>query len=185
MGAVMSRRGQSTRGIILVLCALAVSYPPIAILISGLGSVLGLALIVVGPISAFQVLPRRSSWVMSILTVLAGIATLLLDLFGSVARPSLPGIFIQLLAASVVGVIIFFIIRQFRDYSLRTKLLLGFLSVVVLTSLSGLFAIIQQSKTAETTAVTDASNLANALSEVAYKSQVDLQELVIQLKMAR
>ena len=112
IGAVLSRRGQPTLGIILVLGALTLSYPPLATLVTGLGSVLGIALIFVGPISAFQVLPRKSAWVMAVLTVASGLATLLVDIFGSTARPSLPGIFIQLLAASVVIVLGYLIVRQ-------------------------------------------------------------------------
>lgn len=131
LGAVLSRRGQSTGGILLVLGALAVSYPPIATLASGLGSVLGLALIVAGPMMAFQVLPRRSAWVMAIATVASGLATLLLDVFGSAARPSLPGIVIQLLAVAVVGVLGFFIVRQTWGGSLRAKLLVAFIGIAI------------------------------------------------------
>jgi GAF domain-containing protein/HAMP domain-containing protein len=112
IGAVLSRRGQPTLGMILVLSTLAVSYPPIsATLVGGLGLVLGLALMAVGPMSAFQVLPRRSGLIMTIVTIVSGLATLLLDVFGSTARPSLPGIVIQLLAASVVGLLGFLIVR--------------------------------------------------------------------------
>jgi GAF domain-containing protein len=112
IGAVLSRRGQPTLGIILVLGALIVSYPPIATLVSGLGSVLGIALVFVGPMSAFQTLPKKSGWVMTVLAIASGLATVLIDIFGTVARPSLPGIFIQLLAASVLIVLGYFIIRQ-------------------------------------------------------------------------
>ncbi len=181
LGAVLSRRGQPTPGMILVLGALAVSYPPIAALVSGLGLALGLALMVVGPMSAFQVLPRRSGRVLTVLTIVSGLATLLLDIFGSTARPHLPGIVIQLLVASVVGVLGFSVARQFRDYPLRTKLLLGFLSVLVLASLGSVFAIIQQSGAAETTAITEASNLAKTLTGIVTSNQVDLQDLVTRL----
>ncbi len=49
ISAVLSRRGKSTAGMILLLGILSVSYPPVsALLVSGLGSVLGSALIFVG-----------------------------------------------------------------------------------------------------------------------------------------
>jgi len=140
IGALLSRRGQPTAGILLVLVPLAVSYPPIATLAGGLGLVLGLALMVAGPMMAFQVLPRRSAWVLTIVTVVSGLATLLLDVFGSTARPSLPGLVIQILAISVVGVLIFFLVRQawgFISTSVRleitvwTGMIVAILSIVL------------------------------------------------------
>src|SRR3972149_385260 len=76
---------------------------------------------------------------MTIFTVVSGLATLLLDVFGSTARPSLPGIVIQFLAASVIVMLGYFIVRQFRNFSLRTKIILGILviegiSIAVLAS---------------------------------------------------
>lgn len=133
IGAVLSRRGRPTLGIFLALGVLAVSYPPIATLVSGLGTVLGIALIFVGPMSAFQVLPRKLAWILTTLTILSGLATLLLDAFGSITRPSLPGIFIQLLAATVVIGLGVLIARQFRNYSLRTKFLTSILFTVGLS----------------------------------------------------
>ncbi len=122
-GAILSKRGRPTQGIILVLGILAISYPLLTILVSGLGTVIGLALIFVGPMSSFQVLSRRSGWVMTVVTMVSGLITILLDAFGSTARPLLPSIAIQLLAASVVVILGFSIVRQFRNYSLSTKLI--------------------------------------------------------------
>ena len=133
IAALLSRRGQHILGGILLLGTLALAYPPIATLVTGLGTILGTALVFVGPMSAFQVLPRKSGWVMTVLTVVSGLATLLVDVFGSSERPSLPGVFIPLLAATVVGVLGFIVVRQFRDYSLQTKFLV---SILVTTGLS-------------------------------------------------
>ncbi len=129
ISAVLSRRGQPTLGIFLMLGVLAVSYPPIGTLVSGLGLTTGVALMFGGPMVAFQILSRRSGWVMTVVTVVSGLATLLLDVFGSAARPSLPGIVIQFLAVSVIAILVYFIVRQFRDYSLRTKIVLGILVI--------------------------------------------------------
>ncbi len=129
IGAVLSRRGRPTFGIILVLGALAVSYPLIATLVIGLGLTIGIALMFAGPIIAFQVLPRRSGWVMTVATVVSGLTTLLLDVFGSKVRPSLPGIVIQIVAASVVVILGYFIVRQFRNFPLRTKIILAILVI--------------------------------------------------------
>ena len=111
-GGILSRRGRPTPGMILVLGVLAISYPPVATLAGGLGFVLGLALIVAGPMMAFQVLPRTSARMMTVLTIISGLATLLLDLFGSKARPSLPGVFVQILAAAVLGALGYLSVKQ-------------------------------------------------------------------------
>ena len=131
IGAILGRRGRPVAGIILLLGVLAVSYPPLSLLVSGTGLVMGLALMVVGPLIAFQTLPRRSSWVLGGATIVSGLGSLLLDVYGSTARPPLPGIFIQFLAVSVIVALGFFIVRQFRGYSLRTKLIIAFVASVV------------------------------------------------------
>ena len=137
IGAGLSWRGQYTAGMILVLVVLAVSYPVIsAFLVSGLGVVLGIALAVVGPVSAYQSLSPKSARIMTALTLVSGLGTILLDIFGSTARPALPTGVIHLLATSVVGVLIFLAIRQSRGSSLRLtrKLLIPtliFFSVII------------------------------------------------------
>lgn len=127
IGAALSWYGRPALGMTLVLGILTVTYPPVVTLVSGLGLVLGPALMFVGPMSAFQALPPKSGRVMSFLTGASGAATLLVDLFGSESRPSLPGLFIQLLAAAVIGLLAYLIARQFRNYSLRTKLIIVFI----------------------------------------------------------
>jgi len=140
-GAVLSRGGQPTTGIILVLGVLAVSYPYAATLVSGLGLVLGVALMIGGPMAAFQLLPRKSAWVMAVATIISGLATFLLDVFGSTARPSLPGIAIQILAVSVIGVLGFIIVRQlWTSGRLRNRIIA--LMVVVLAPVLLLYSYI-------------------------------------------
>lgn len=138
VSSVLSRRGQPILGIILVLGGVAAAYPPLSLLAIGVGLVLGPALMIAGPMIAFQVLPQKSGWMMTAITFASGLVMLLLDIFGSTARPSLPGIFIPLLAASVVGILAYFLVRQFRDYSLRAKLILAFsftaISALLVTS---------------------------------------------------
>ncbi|HSQ39543.1 MAG TPA: cache domain-containing protein, partial [Anaerolineales bacterium] len=137
VGIALIRRGKPTAGMILVLGILAASYPPIsAFLVSGLGLVLGIALAIVGPASAFQSLPQKTARLMAVLTLTSGLVTVLLDIFGSDARPPLPGVFIQLLAASVVGVLVILVVGEFRKRSMRltVKLLaptLIFMTLVV------------------------------------------------------
>ncbi|MBI5933488.1 MAG: GAF domain-containing protein [Chloroflexi bacterium] len=176
-GTALSRRGQPTQGIILVLGAMAISYPPVsATLVGGLGLVLGLALMAIGPMSAFQILPRRSAWVMAVLTFISGLATLLLDIFGSTARPSLPGIVIQILAASVVGLLGFFIVRNTREIvaaSLRLKITVWAGAILITLSI---VLVIYSSITLRQTAIEDAQAAALAVTKTHasnVKSQLD------------
>jgi GAF domain-containing protein/HAMP domain-containing protein len=135
--AFLSWRGQSTLGIIMVLSILAVTYPPLATLVSGLGLVLGLALMIVGPMTAFQTLPRKSSHIMSFVTLASSIGTGLLDVFGSPARPHLPGILIQVLAGLVVIVIGYFMFRQSRHIFRKVPYKLISTVVIILVVIAG------------------------------------------------
>lgn len=137
LGSVLSRRGQSTLGMTLALGLLAIAYPPLSSLVSGLGLVIGPALMTVGPMAAFQVLPRRSTGVMTIVTVGSGLATLLLDVFGSATRPSLPGFWIQILAGSVFCLVSYLIIREFRRIWTRVSYKLIAIVILVLIITAG------------------------------------------------
>ncbi|MFT3892836.1 MAG: GAF domain-containing protein [Anaerolineales bacterium] len=132
IGTAVMWRGRTTTGMIVVLLSLIFFYPPIAtFLASGLGTVLGVALIFVGPMSAFQVLPRKLAWTMTVGTIISGATTLLLDMFSPVTRPPLPGIYIQLLATAVVIVLAVLVFRQFRNYPMGTKLVVSFVAVAI------------------------------------------------------
>lgn len=123
IGALLSKRGHPTLGIILVLGAVTIACPFIAGFVSGLGLVIGLALTLIGPMTAFPLLPKKPAWIMAGATLVSGLITLLLDVLGSMARPSLPTIVIQFLAITSIGIFGFSYLRQFRNYSLSTKLI--------------------------------------------------------------
>ncbi len=172
ISALLSRRGRPTQGTILVLGALAISYPPIALLLSGLGLVLGITLMVAGPLIASLALSRRSSWIMGVATVISGLATFLLDAFGSAARPPLPGIFIQLLAVSVVSVLIYFIFRQFHAYPLRTKLII----VLVASVTASVGAVAFLTNRSLNASLTD--QIGNSLAELSSAKGVEIGQAV-------
>jgi len=112
IGAMLSRRGNPALGVILVLSSMAIAFPPIQTLVSGLGLVAGVGFAFVGPLIAFYTLPRRAGWVLSVVAVVSGLATLLLDVFGSLSRPALLGGAIQIVAVLVIGALVFFVFRQ-------------------------------------------------------------------------
>lgn len=137
-GAVVSWRGKPALGIILALSSMAVAYPPAsATTVAGLGLVLGLAMAIVGPMVSFHSLPRKSAQVMTIITMVSGLATLLLDVFGSTARPALPGILIQVLAGLVICVLGYFIVGEFQRIWRSVSYKLIFIVVVVLVTIAG------------------------------------------------
>jgi GAF domain-containing protein/HAMP domain-containing protein len=140
-GTVLSWRGQPASGIILVFGVLTVAYPPIATLAKGLGLVLGLALMVAGPTVAHQTLVNRARQVMIVITLLSGLATILLDLFGSLVRPSLPGMVIQILAGSVVAVFGVLLFRQLGQSRLQTRLT-ALILIITIPMLVGVTAFI-------------------------------------------
>lgn len=135
-GAALIKRRQTTAGMLLVLGLMTVAYPPIsAFLLSGLGLVLGIALAIVGPISAFQSLPQKPARLMAALTLTSGLVTVLLDIFGSDARPPLPGAFIQLLASAVVLSLGYLVIQRAWSGNIRVKLITSF-TVIALISVA-------------------------------------------------
>ena len=146
IGVVLIRRRRSIAGTVLILSSLAILYPTASLLSKGVGLVVGIALAIVGPMIAFQVLPRKLSRVMAVATVISGLATILLDILGSATRPSLPGFVVQILATLVILTLGYLIFRQAWRGNLRTKLLTAFIGVtVVATGALGTFMFITTS----------------------------------------
>ena len=138
-GTILSRRGHPTAGMLIMLCIFIVGYPYSATLVSGFATVTGLALMVAGPIAAFSVLPRRLAWGMSIICLVSGLASILLDVFGPETRPSLPGYVIPSLAVLTVIAIGFLIVRQAWSGNIRTKLIVSFVLVAIISAWSVVF----------------------------------------------
>jgi len=137
VSAILSRRGRHELGIWLLLGSLALLMPATSTLLAGVGLVLCLALIVETSVFAGITLPpRRASWA-TIVSVFAGLAALLIDVFGPTDRLALPSTFREVYlpasAALVVAIYGVFLWRQFPNFSLRTKIVLG---VILITALS-------------------------------------------------
>jgi putative methionine-R-sulfoxide reductase with GAF domain len=134
LGMVLCSVKRHTWAAYLMSGAIIVSVFIAELIIQGLGLVVGLPAMVVVFILSGLALPSQTAPRLIVLGVLAGIVLVLMDVFITTPReqtalaPYLPYIIGAILLGG--GVVL---IRQFQTYSLRTKLLLGFVTVVVLS----------------------------------------------------
>jgi len=181
---ILIRRDRMSSGVWLFLIAISTTFIAAVALIEGIGLLVGASIAILLSVIASQTLSGKAINRANVLGVVSGVAAVLLDLFGPSYRLPQPEP-IRVFLPGILGVVIllygFMAIRQFGNYSLRTKLLLGFVGILVLAGLFGVFAIRQQFQAAEQTAITEASHVAETLGAVAAKNQADLQELVLQL----
>ncbi len=134
---VLIRRGrvQAAAWLIVIAVLLILTIGPF--LLKGTGLLLGIAAVILGASIAGQIFPERQ--VERVIFASIGIAALniLVDLFGSTARLQAPNIVIVVLSVFLGFATLFFgynFIRQFKNYSLRIKLIVGLISVAVLST---------------------------------------------------
>jgi GAF domain-containing protein/HAMP domain-containing protein len=131
--AARARQNQADLAMALVIGSQCVILPAIAALISGLGLILGLTQILIVPVLVAQ----SFSGPRAIRTISAGVIsaalTVLIDLFAPWERVSHPLLqsAIPFIAIAIVFALAIYVFRQFRDYSLRTKLIITFVAVTV------------------------------------------------------
>jgi anti-anti-sigma regulatory factor/HAMP domain-containing protein len=132
---VLIRRGRTTLGIGIVILGILIIAPAATFVVAGLGAVLALSLLLANSAIAAQTLPpRQASRAIFAGAVAAGL-TLLLDLYGGEHRLSIPVLqtFLPIIVSALVLVYGVFIARQFRDYTLRAKLMMAFASMTLIT----------------------------------------------------
>jgi len=135
IGLWFIRRGRPVLGAWLIVGNLWPAIIALNLLISGMGFPLAIIVIILTTFTAGQTLPRKQiGWAVSIGI---GVAVLLpiIDLSGLDYRLPVPEVF---LTTTSVVITVFFLVfaylifREFSTYSLRTKMLIVFVSVVVL-----------------------------------------------------
>jgi len=132
MGLV--RRGQYKLGVIQLNLVIIADVLLTVTLTQGVGLLLSVTVVLaVTVISGLTLASRGASW-MSLLGVGAGIAALLLDLYWPFPRSS-SGIdnILPFATLGMVLVLSYFMYRQLPNYTLRTKLILAFVGVTVLS----------------------------------------------------
>jgi len=131
---ILARRGRHELGIIIlsVVATLDVLYT--VTLVEGVGIVIGLALALVIIIVSQLCLPPRLVTRLTSVGIVGGLLTVLLDLFWTGQRFN-SGIdnYLPFILAGLVLVLAYFIYQQIPTYNLQTKLLIGFLTVTVVS----------------------------------------------------
>jgi GAF domain-containing protein/HAMP domain-containing protein len=135
IGLALTRRERHEQGILLAFSTWLVVIIFTSIMIAGVGFVLLASAIIIVSLVAGQTLSSRRATPLTIFSAAAGIASLLLDLFVTTGRIEVPGL--QNVVVVIVGLLVIFYgyvtIRQFRDYSLRTKLIVMAVTTVLMT----------------------------------------------------
>lgn len=140
-------RGRAALGVKLIIISIAFAGIAAQFFMADLGFVVGITCIFVITMLAGQALESKIATRFVLLGYITGLATYLLDVygdelvaFGSLSRFSDPTIqkFIPIVAGLVAVAYSGFIVKQFSNYTLRTKLIVVFLSVTLVTF--GIFA---------------------------------------------
>jgi putative methionine-R-sulfoxide reductase with GAF domain len=131
---LLARRNRVSFAVGLILGSIILIIPFITLLISGLGLVLSISLLFVSVLIIGQGLSGRTATRAIVISAIFAVATLLLDLFATWDRLSIPQIqtIVPLIAIGAILALGFFAIRQYRDFSLRTKILTAFLAVTLI-----------------------------------------------------
>jgi putative methionine-R-sulfoxide reductase with GAF domain len=134
LSAALARQNRVNPALALIIGGLFVVMPEISALISGLGLVLSITLILFIMIVVGQTLSGPPATRAMIAGIASAALTLLLDLFAPWERPSYPLLqtAVPYIAAGALLALGVYFIRQFREYSLLTKLIAGFLVVTLI-----------------------------------------------------
>lgn len=131
---ILSRRGHVTWGAGLLLTAISFTFIGAVALIEGIGLLLGISIVLLISIIAGQTLPAKAASRAIVFGVLSGITAVLLEVYLPAYRLPQPDI-IHVFLPGILGVVIllygYVTVRQFRNYKLRTKLIIAFITIVV------------------------------------------------------
>jgi len=133
ISAARARQNQASLAVTLIIGSQCIVLPVIASLISGLGLILGLTQILLVPILISQSLSGPRAIRALSAGILSAVLTVLIELSAPWERVTYPLLqsVIPVFAVIIVLALSVYIIRQFSDYSLRTKLIIAFVTVTV------------------------------------------------------
>ncbi len=118
----------------LILSGLLVAFPALSAMIENLGFVLGIASILLFPALAASLLPTDHVRRAILFSVLVGVSSLIIDFYSPLDRlrlAPLEGV-LPLISSALIVLLSYIVVRQFRNYTLRTKLIIGFLAVALI-----------------------------------------------------
>lgn len=131
------QQGKGLRGYELALITLIVTAPLNMLVLQGLGWMSALATIIAVAIAAGLVLPNSRVVRYVLLTLVSSALTFFLDFYGSPERLSLefPATFATATIVVIVTLLLILIATQFRNFSLRTKLITVFVGLALVSTL--------------------------------------------------
>jgi GAF domain-containing protein/HAMP domain-containing protein len=107
------------------------------LLYQGIGALLGIGAAFLGIFVAGEIFPRKQVERVIVISIGVGAIATLVDMFGSDTRPQAPSIIIIALSVLLSFTLIFIgynFFRQFKDLSLRVKLIFGMVAVAMLAT---------------------------------------------------
>jgi putative methionine-R-sulfoxide reductase with GAF domain len=127
IAAFLSKHKRPQAGMWLIFLSMMIICTISSTLIIGLGVVMGLSLPLLISQIAGHVLPTKQMLRVTVASVIAGAATILIDIFGSAARLEVPFLqrFVPIIAILIVIMFGFIIVKQFPHYKVRTKLIIA------------------------------------------------------------
>ncbi len=167
---LLNRSGKRTVGILLNIGAMALLFPITPMLLAGgIGIVLGIVMAVTCALISTALLPPKQVVWGIVAGVVSGVASFLIDVFWTADRLTSPFVQSFIIVVAVLGIIVFAAIaaRQFRNYSLRTKMILIF-GIVVVTALGAIAYFNDRNSRAALTASAE-EKLLTASSQVAVR----------------
>ena len=126
-GRRLTQNGRVNTAMNLVSLGMIIIFPLSSLLISGLGLILGISLVGIIFALTVQALPTDARARIIFLSILSSVLTIMLDQSGGDYRLALPALqpFVGALAGGVLIIYAYFIIQNFSDYNLRTKLVVS------------------------------------------------------------
>lgn len=125
VSVILVRRGRLEQGVWLTIIGILLVVPVSMLFVSGFGF-LGLTLPLIVILLVGDLLPQRQVALALIASIISGVITLLLDYFGAPARTESPEFFYSLIPIIVfvfLAIYAFIILRNFKNYSMRAKLI--------------------------------------------------------------
>ncbi len=184
---VLVRRGRTIPAMLLLVAAGQFTFAVASLFITDLGLVFGLSIAFITAMVSTPTLTPRQIVLTSITAAISGVISIVLDIWSPAYRLSAPPLVrtgIPVLVVVVIIVFSFFLVQQFR-YSLRAKLLLGFMGIFVLAGAFGVVAVRQQAFQTQQAAVTEASNVAESIALSVGRYPASAQDYVAQLNISQ
>lgn len=155
-GYFLLRRRRLSTAIWLILISIQATFIAAVALIEGIGWLIGISILALVSVIAGQTLPSRQAYLAVASGAVSGVAAILLELFLPAYRLPLPPVIRIFLPVILFIVILLFghvTAVQFRNYTLRVKLIIIFVALVLSSIGVGAFFTINAQRTALTATI--------------------------------